>query len=353
MHVDEIETPAVLIDLDRVDANVARAQAYADAHGLPLRPHVKTHKLPEMARRQMAQGAIGITCQKIGEAEAMADGGLTDILIPYNILGDKKLDRLAALNAWVTLAVTADSPATIEGYARRFDADAPLTVLVECDTGVGRCGVQSADQAVALARLIDAAPGLQFGGLMTYPARGGIAKADAWLLEARSALEAAGLPPKVISSGGTPDLMHAAEGTVTTEYRPGTYIYSDRMQVAFGHGTLEDCALTVKATVVSRPTDTRAVLDTGSKALAADRLPAPETGHGHIVEYPDAVVASLSEEHAVVDLSACDSRPQVGDTVRIIPNHACVVSNLFDRVFLIRGDQVEQEATVTSRGRLA
>ena len=130
---------------------------------------------------------------------------------------------------------------------------------------------------MALALNIDALPGLLFGGLMTYPARGGIAKADAWLLEARSALDAAGLPPKVISSGGTPDLMHAAEGTVTTEYRPGTYIYSDRMQVAFGHGTLENCALTVKATVVSRPTDDRAVLDAGSKALAADKLPGPET----------------------------------------------------------------------------
>lgn len=352
MHIDEIETPAVLIDLDRVDANLKRAQDYADANNLPLRPHVKTHKLPEMAQRQVALGAIGITCQKIGEANAMADGGLTDIFLPYNILGASKLDRLAALNARVTLSVTADSAETIAGYAARFGKDAPLNVLVECDTGADRCGVQTPEEAVALARQIDAAPGLTFGGLMTYPPKGGADRTDAWLLRAKAALEEAGLAPPVISSGGTPDLYHAGEGSAATEYRPGTYIYSDRMQVAFGHGTLDDCALTVKATVVSRPTPDRAVLDSGSKALAADPVPAPHKGHGHIVEYPGAVITGLSEEHAVVDLSGCAEKPGIGDTVRVIPNHACVVTNLFDSVYLIRGDRVEREAKITSRGKL-
>ncbi len=353
MTIDEIETPAVLIDMDRVEANLARAQAYADAHGLKLRPHVKTHKLPELALTQMALGAIGITCQKLGEAEAMADGGLTDIFLPYNILGAAKLDRLAALNAWVTLSVTADSAETVAGYAGRFSADAPLAVLVECDTGAGRCGVQTAEEGVRLARQIAEAPGLIFRGLMTYPPKGGVARADAWLREAKAALEAAGLPPEIISSGGTPDLMHAAEGSATTEYRPGTYIYSDRMQTAWGHGTLDDCAMTVKATVVSRPTPDRAVLDSGSKALAADLVPPPGTGHGHIVEYPEAVVKSLSEEHAVVDLSACAARPKVGEAVRVIPNHACTVTNLHNEVHLIRGGRVEKIAKVTSRGKLA
>ncbi|WP_372613849.1 D-TA family PLP-dependent enzyme [Halomonas sp.] len=352
MHIDDIETPAVLIDLDRVEANLRRAQDYADAHDLPLRPHVKTHKLPEMAQKQVALGAIGITCQKIGEAAAMADGGLTDIFLPYNILGTSKLDRLADLHARVTLSVTADSAETVAGYAARFGADRPLNVLVECDTGAGRCGMHTPEEAVALARQIEDAPGLTFGGLMTYPPRGDIAKADAWLRKAKAALESAGLPPKVISSGGTPDLYRAAEGTATTEYRPGTYIYSDRMQVAFGLGTLDDCALTVKATVVSRPTEDRAVLDSGSKALAADAVPAPHKGHGHLVEYPDAVITALSEEHAVVDLSACTDKPAVGDTVRVIPNHACVVTNLFDTVYLVRGDTVEREAEITSRGKL-
>jgi D-serine deaminase-like pyridoxal phosphate-dependent protein len=353
MRVSDIDTPAVLIDLDRVEANLARAQRYAEAHGLRMRPHVKTHKLPRLARKQVELGAVGITCQKIGEAEAMADGGLTDIFLPYNILGAAKLKRLAALNARVTLAVTADSATTIDGYAAHFAPDRPLTVLVECDTGAARCGVQTPEEAVALARRIAAAPGLRFGGLMTYPPKGGRKEAEAWLRRAKEALDAAGLPPPVISTGGTPDLYKAENGTVATEYRPGTYIYSDRMQVGWGHGTLDDCALTVKATVVSRPTADRAVLDTGSKALAADPVPPPGKGHGHIVGYPGAVITGLSEEHAVVDLSGCEKKPEVGDTVRVIPNHACVVTNLFDSVYLIRGESVEEVAEVTSRGKLA
>jgi len=352
MHINDIDTPSVLIDLDRVEANLKRVQDYADAHNLPLRPHVKTHKLPEMAQKQVALGAIGITCQKIGEATAMADGGLTDIFLPYNIIGTSKLDRLVDLHARVTLSVTADNSDTVAGYAARFVAAEPLNVLVECDTGAGRCGVQTPEETVELARQINDAPGLTFGGLMTYPPRGDIAKADAWLHKAKAALESAGLPPKVISSGGTPDMYRAAEGKATTEYRPGTYIYSDRMQVAFGVGTLDDCALTVKATVVSRPNVNRAVIDSGSKALAADAVPAPYKGYGHLVEYPNAVIIALSEEHAVVDLSACLDKPLIGDTVRVIPNHACVVTNLFDMVYLVRGDSVEREAKITSRGNL-
>jgi len=353
MRVSDIDTPAVLIDLDRVEANLARAQAYAEAHGLKLRPHVKTHKLPRLALRQVDLGAVGVTCQKIGEAEAMANGGLTDIFLPYNILGEAKLARLEALNRRVALSVTADSVKTVEGYAAHFTVDQPLTVLVECDTGAARCGVQTPEEAVTLARRIAAEPALRFGGLMTYPPKGGRKQAEAWLRSAKEALDEAGLPPPVISTGGTPDLYRAEDASVATEYRPGTYIYSDRMQAGWGHGTLADCALTVKATVVSRPTPDRAVLDTGSKALAADPLPPPGKGHGHIAEYPQAVITGLSEEHAVVDLSACKDRPEVGDTVRVIPNHACVVTNLFDRVHLIRGDTVEEVADVTSRGKLA
>ncbi len=348
---DEIDTPAVLVDLDRAEANLRRAQALFDGIGLHLRPHVKTHKLPRFAREQMALGAIGITCQKLGEAEAMADGGITDIFLPYNILGPGKLDRLAALHGRIAISVTADSLTTVQGYAGRFtDPAHPLKVLVECDTGAGRCGVQTAAEALALARAIAAAPGLRFGGLMTYPARGGLERTQSWLADAIATLTAAGLPPEVVSTGGTPDMAQASHVTSATEHRPGTYIYNDRMQVAWGAATLEDCALTVLATVVSRPTPTRAVLDAGSKALAAD--PAPVPGHGHLPACPEAVVTSLSEEHAVVDLTACANRPQVGDRVQVIPNHACVVSNLFDEIHLMRGDRVEDIARVTSRGRL-
>ena len=351
MHIDAIDTPAVLVDLDRVAANIARAQAHADALGKALRPHVKTHKLPQLARMQVAAGAVGITCQKLGEAEAMADGGLTDIFLPYNILGAAKLDRLAALHARVTLSVTADSLVTVAGYGDRFaGSNSPLTVLVECDTGGGRCGVQSPEEALRLARAIAARPGLRFGGLMTYPPRGGTLRTEGWLAAAVRLLEEAGLPPAVVSNGGTPDFGRAGEVPSATELRPGTYIYNDCMQVGFGAATWDDCAMTVLATVVSRPTPTRAILDAGSKALAADTASNP--GHGYLPDWPGAVITALNEEHGIVDLSACARRPAIGDRVRIIPNHACVVSNLHDRVHLIRANRVEEVATVTSRGAL-
>jgi len=351
MRIDELDTPCVVIDLDRVEANLARAQLYADSAGLRLRPHVKTHKLPDFALRQMALGAIGITCQKLGEAEAMAEGGLTDILIPYNILGRAKIDRLLALHRQIAISVTADSLTTVAGYAARFtDPSHPLPVLIECDTGAARCGVQDLTQVRSLAQGISAAPGLRFRGLMTYPPRGGQRASDQWLGAAVAMLGADGIKVEVVSSGGTPDLYSAASLQCATEYRPGTYIYSDRMQVAFGHGTLADCAMTVRTTVVSRPTDDRAILDAGSKALAADLCSLP--GHGHIVEYPDAVIRVLSEEHGAVDLSLCADRPKIGDVVHVIPNHACVVSNLFDSVNLVRNGQVISAQAVTSRGRL-
>ena len=351
MRITDIDTPAVLIDLDIVERNIARAQALADAAGLRLRPHVKTHKLPRLARAQVAAGATGITAQKLSEAEAMAEGGLTDIFIPYNILGPAKLARLKALHDRVTLSVSADSLVTVQGYASAFtDPARPLPVLIECDTGNGRCGVQSPAEATALARAIARTPGLRFAGLMIYPRRGAVEATRAWLPPTGAALTEAGLPPAIISTGGTPDMARMAEIPGGTEHRPGTYIYNDRMQTGWGAARLEDCALTVLATVVSRPTPARAILDAGSKALAADTGPLP--GHGHLTAYPAAVVTQLNEEHAIVDLSASPARPRIGERVRVIPNHACVVTNLFDEVHLIRGDRVEEIARVTTRGKL-
>jgi D-serine deaminase-like pyridoxal phosphate-dependent protein len=348
--IADLETPCVLIDLDIVEANLGRAQREADRLGLKLRPHIKTHKLPRFARRQVELGAVGITVQKLGEAEVMADAGLTDLFLPYNILGAHKLGRLKALNERVKLAVTADSPDTVAGYAATFTAGRPLTVLVECDTGMGRCGVQTPAQALALARQIGLAPGLRFGGLMTYPPAGGRDKAEAWLADAKAMLAQAGIDCPVVSSGGSPDLFRGHAGSVVTEYRPGTYIYNDRMQVKFGAATWDDCALTVLATVVSRPTPTRAVIDAGSKALTSD-APGLE-GFGRIVGYETATLKSLSEEHCVIELAAPSDAPRIGETLRIIPNHACVVSNLFDEVHLVSGGAVVETVPVAARGKV-
>jgi D-serine deaminase-like pyridoxal phosphate-dependent protein len=352
MRVEDIDTPAIVIDRRLVEANLQRAQAHTDKHGLKLRPHIKTHKLPIFARRQVELGAAGITCQKIGEAEVMADAGIADIFIPYNIIGAQKLARLKALHERITLSVTADSRETIQGYADTFrDPAHPLTVLVECDTGGGRCGVQSPAEALALAKQIREHGGLRFGGLMTYPARRSTAEVQAWFEEALALFHRDGIDMPCISTGGSPDFYAGGTIAAATEHRPGTYIYSDRMQVAFGHSRIEDCALTVLATVVSCPTPDRAVLDTGSKALAADTCSEP--GYGHIVDYPDAVITTLNEEHGIVDLSKCATRPSIGDKVRVIPNHVCVVSNLFDVVNLVEDGLVVETLPVAARGRLS
>lgn len=345
-----LETPCVLIDVARVEANLARAQAHARANGYKLRPHIKTHKLPRFAKRALALGAVGITVQKLGEAEVMADAGLTDIFMPYNIVGASKLARLKALNDRVTLSVTADSAETVAFYAATFaDAAKPLTVLVECDTGGHRCGVASPDAALALARRIVAAAGLRFGGLMTYPPRGGAAAADRWLADAKAQLEAAGIAVPRISAGNSPDMWHEGD-TVVTERRPGTYIYYDRSQVAWGAARPEDCALTVLTTVVSRPTPTRIVIDAGSKSLSSDTLGL--TGFGTVAGHDEMVVAGLSEEHGVIELAAPSAWPPIGERLRIVPNHACVVSNLFDKVHLIGADGEIEAVPVAARGRV-
>jgi D-serine deaminase-like pyridoxal phosphate-dependent protein len=348
--IGDLETPCVLIDLDLVEANLAHAQAEIDRLGMRLRPHIKTHKLPRFAKRQIELGSVGITVQKLGEAEVMADAGLTDIFLPYNIVGPTKLARLKSLNDRVVLAVTADSPDTVAGYAATFADGKPLTVLVECDTGMGRCGVQNPAQALALARHIGMSPGLRFGGLMTYPPSGARDKAEAWLAEAKTLLAQAGIDCPVISSGGTPDIWKGHADSVVSEYRPGTYIYFDRSQVKAGAADWDDCALTVLATVVSRPTATRVVIDAGSKTLTSDTL--GMTGFGHIVGYEDASVRSLSEEHGVIDLASPSDLPRIGETLRIIPNHACVVSNLFDEVHLIRAGELVETVPVAARGKV-
>lgn len=348
--IADLETPCVVIDLAKTEANLARVQAHATANGYALRPHIKTHKLPRFAKRALELGAIGITAQKLGEVEVMADAGLTDIFVPYNILGDTKLARLAVLNDRITISVTADSPDTVAGYARTFLGRAkPLTVLIECDTGGGRCGVQSPTQALALARQIAQAPGLRFGGLMTYPGRGKFAEADRWLADAKAMLEAAGLPVDRITSGNSPDIWHTGD-SVVTERRPGTYIYFDRSQVEFGAASFADCALTVLATVVSRPTATRAVIDAGSKALSSDTLGL--TAFGVIRDREEIVVASLSEEHGVIELPEASDWPRVGERIHIIPNHACVVTNLFDAVHLVDGKGDVEAVPVAARGRV-
>ncbi|KKJ75639.1 alanine racemase [Kiloniella litopenaei] len=345
---NDISTPAVVIDMMIAQRNIEKLQAHCDQHNIPLRPHIKTHKLPCMAKRQIQAGAIGITCQKIGEAEVMAQAGIEDILITYNILGQHKLDRLVRLSTKCRLSVVADNAHVVDGLAKTFaKAERPLEVLIECDTGAKRCGVQSAEEALVLGRLIHNASGLSLGGLMTYPPMGDQALVNNWLEKARNLLISKGLPCPKISNGGTPNMSRAQDVTIATEHRSGTYIYNDRSLIEAGLCRIEDCALSVKATIVSKPTKDRAVIDAGSKMLTSDLL--GMEGFGLIKEAPDAKITSLSEEHGILDLSNTNWSPKVGDQIHIIPNHVCVVSNMVDYVYLVEPDKTIK-APVLARG---
>lgn len=348
-RIEHIDTPAVVIDLDRAQRNVARFQAYCDEHGIVHRPHIKTHKLPYLAHLQVRAGAAGITVQTLGEAEVMAASGIRDLFLTFDLIGDTKARRLARLARFVDMRVAVDNEVALATVARGAAlAERDVGVLIEFESGKQRQGVATPEQALRLARIAQDAPHLAFLGVMTYPSSPAVAP---WLREARATFEEAGLPIQVASAGGTPGMWRAHELAGVTEYRAGSYVYHDRKTVAAGSGSLEDCALHVHATVVSRPTEERGVIDAGSKMLTSDPVPADVgTGHGLIVEYPDATISALSEEHGVVDFSACAHRPGIGERVRIVPNHVCPVSNLVDTVVAHREGWVEAHLDVAARG---
>jgi D-serine deaminase-like pyridoxal phosphate-dependent protein len=351
MRIDELETPAAVVDLDRLERNIARLQAYLDERAIANRPHIKTHKIPEIAHMQLAAGAVGVTCQKLGEAEIMAQAGVKNILITYNLLGASRLERLVRLRRRAEVSVTADSRTVVRGLsaamAERTQGSPILEVLVECDTGGQRAGVQTPAAAAELARQIAGAPGLRFGGLMTYPSG---PSTDPFVRETKALLTPDGIAVPRVSGGGSPRMWQAHECREITEHRAGTYVYGDRHMLAVGAMMLEECALSVVCTVVSRPTATRGILDGGSKTFSSDIFNLD--GYGLILEYPAARIYGLSEEHGHVDFGAVPSAPEVGERVTVIPNHACVVSNLFNHVVGVRQGEVEVIWPVAARGAL-
>ncbi|MCA3573234.1 MAG: alanine racemase [Aestuariivirga sp.] len=348
-RLEDLETPVPVIDIDVVARNLRRWQERCDALGLANRPHIKTHKLVPLAKAQLELGARGITVQKLGEAEVMADAGISDMLLTFNVVGRHKLERLADLMRRSAIKVVADNEAVLEGLSHAAAAAGrPLEVLVECDTGAGRNGVQRPEDALRLAQAIDRTPNLAFGGLMTLPKNGARAQMAAFLDAAATGLAASGLPVPAVSTGGSPDMWKEEGLAHVSEYRAGTYVYADRMQVAAGSAAPEDCALSVLATVVSVPTAERAMLDAGSKALTSDLLGLE--GYGEVRALSGARVYSMSEEHGFLDISRVNDKPKVGDLLRITPNHVCPVTNLFDKVVFVRGDEVLGAVRVDARG---
>ncbi len=345
----DVDTPAVTIHLEIMEDNIRRVQEHLARHGIANRPHIKTHKIPELGKRQMRAGAVGITCQKLGEVEVFTDAGVADdVLLTFNILGPAKTERLMALAARLRrLAVVFDNEVVARGLSEagvRHGRDVPF--LIECDTGFGRNGVQTPEAALDLARAALRLPRLAFEGLMTFPNREPDTRL--FLERALELFKQAGIAVPVVSGGGTPALATVGKFPMLTEHRAGTYIYNDVMVVASGTATWDDCAMRVRTTVVSRPTPTRAVIDAGTKVLTSDQYTVK--GYGHVLEYPEALIPNLSEEHGIVDLAACRQRPVVGEVVNVVPNHCCVVSNMVDEVYGVRGDRVATVWPVTARG---
>jgi D-serine deaminase-like pyridoxal phosphate-dependent protein len=362
VHLDDLETPAVLVDLDILGRNIAGMAEAAHRCGVKLRPHAKTHKCVEIGRMQRAAGASGLSLAKTGEAEVFAAAGFDDLFIAYPVVGEDKGRRLLALADRARLAVGADSEEgarTLAGVFHR--AGRRLDVLLKVDVGFNRVGV-APERAAEMARRIASLPGLRLRGVFTHaghaygaetPERLAQIGGDEGLrlLQAAEAIRAAGLDLEEVSVGSTPTSLHVMAVPGVTEVRPGNYVFRDASQLSLGACTLEECALTVLATVVSAPAPGRAVVDAGSKTLSSDPLRPRPGGHGWVLSGGGTSrVERLSEEHGVIAVAPGDSF-RVGDRVRILPNHACVVTNLADELLLVDGLDVVDRIKVEARGK--
>ena len=362
MRVSELDTPSLLVDLDRLEKNLDRMAQMARSADLELRPHTKTHKTPEIARMQLERGAVGIAVAKVGEGEVMAEAGIEDIFVANQVVGERKVERLAALARRAQVSVGVDSVEAAAPLSMAFAQEGMrLRVLIEVDVGGRRCGV-SPEGALELARHINTLPGLSLVGLFTYAgqvysARNDNEVAGVAAYECRTMAELAQRIAPIagvelrVSGGSTPTSRHYTGACGLTEMRPGAYVFNDRTQVDRWSARVEDCAQTVLATVISTPEPGRAVLDVGSKALGADRAP-ESPGYGMLKEDNAARLVRLNEEHGFVDLSEASVRLRVGDKVEVIPNHCCVVTNLFDEMIAVRGGDVVETWPVAARGRL-
>lgn len=370
MTVDALRTPAVLIDKATALRNLDRMQAQANARGIRLRPHTKTHKSPLVAQWQLDRGANGICCAKLGEAEVFADAlgsgqsGLPDIRIPYP-LHPSNADRVLALLDRAHLSFIVDHVGVAKQWSDVMTrAGKSVDILVKIDVGFHRCGIDpDTRETLPTIKEIAALPGLRFKGLLshagqTYHAHNERELRVMAMAEAQTMGDLAercrkdGLPVEEVSAGATPPARFSLDYKVFTEYRPGNYVYFDRTQVSLGAATTEDCALTVLATVVSKPSKHRLVLDSGSKTLTNDgaRGFGSPHGYGEVIGHHHLHIERLSEEHATVKVDGTTPL-EPGDRVRIIPNHSCVVSNLVDQAWLVDGDSV-QPLPIAARGRI-
>lgn len=354
-----LSTPYVKIEKSKLERNISHMQAWARQNGQLLRPHIKTHRCVEIARMQLAAGAAGITCSKLGEAEVMAAAGITDILIAYSLVGDDKMQRLSALLEKASVTVTCDNTVSAEQLNEvGLKLGRPVPVLVEILTHIKRGGVEK-EELVPFVRRLQSMPGLCFAGIFAYSGLDPTPEPDHGLLHmseqeaellrsCKARLEAAGIPVNVVSGGSTVVSRRADVMDILTESRAGNYVFGDLHYAQLGAVSEDDCALTVRATVISTPEQGLATLDCGSKILSSDHN---ETGFGRIRQLPGAVIYKLNEEHGYVRYDPAQGQLHIGDEVDVIPYHSCVVANLVDKMFLFDGSEYIRSLTVDARGK--
>lgn len=363
MLVADLETPSVIVDLEVMERNLSRMADYCRGKNLRLRPHTKSHKIPALAKRQLAHAAHGITVAKIGEADVMLAAGITDILIAYPIVGATKAERLAALATRADVTVALDSAeAALAISTEAHKQNARVGVLVELDVGFHRCGVTNEDEVLSLARKVADLPGLEFKGLMFFPGhlqvlekeraelRAGV---NDFLERSLEKLNAAHLPATIVSGGSTPTAREGHLFSGVNEIRPGMYIFNDRNMMGIGIASLEDCALSVVTTVVSTSVSGRAIIDAGSKTLSSDRHHAGDgRGFGMVKTDPHAELEQLSEEHGHLNIKRSSHQYRVGERLEIIPNHVCSTVNMHNQIYGVIGERVETVWEVTGRGKV-
>jgi D-serine deaminase-like pyridoxal phosphate-dependent protein len=363
MHKFELDTPTVLIDFDTMERNIAQMQKVADANGVKLRPHTKTHKTPYISHQQLRSGARGITVAKVGEAEVMNAAGVDDILVAFPLQGASKIERLLELAERAQMRVSLDSRKVAEDISEAAAARGlKIPVYVEVDPGLHRVGLPPRAGTRDFVREIVELPGIEFLGLLTHAGHvhsartldevTAVGKQEGELMvETAELIRADSIEVREVSVGSTPTARFAAQVKGVTEIRPGTYVFYDTMQVSKFACEWQDCAQTVLLTVVVKHAD-RMIFDGGSKTLSSDRGPGGAATFGTVVGFPNLEIYALSEEHAHVRIQGEGPLPEIGDKVQVIPNHACVVMNLHDRFYATRGDEVVGEFEIAARGKI-
>jgi D-serine deaminase-like pyridoxal phosphate-dependent protein len=360
MRVADLETPALVIDVDIMERNLERAADYARQNNLRLRPHTKTHKIPALGRRQIDLGAVGLTVAKSTEAEVMMRAEPAELLIAYPVVGREKTDRIVRLADRTNVSVSLDNFTSARVLSNAAaDAGVTIGVLVEIDAGLHRVGVTTGEALRQLALEVADLPGLRFDGLAFYPghikrmdpvATVSLTSVERCLREALDTLRRAGLEAPIVSGGSTPALFCSHLAPSMNEIRPGTYIFNDRNTVFAGACEWSDCAAYILTTVASTSVPDRVILDGGSKTFSSDKTVIE--GFGRIMEAPDALFEKMNEEHGFDDIRGCERKWRVGEKVRVIPNHICVAVNLHERIYGCKGEEVVETWEVEGRGKL-